>query len=277
MIAVTGANGFVGGIIADGLADLGVVRLVRRPSLVGDMAWSFATPVDVLAEELRVRGVTHLVHTAWDMQASRLEELQAGCVAGSLRLLEATHAAGVKLVFISTISAFTGARSAYGQAKLQVEQAVLAAGGIVLRLGLVMGDGGMFGSLRGTVAKAKIVPMIGSGKAPQYLLAEETLVDVVRGAVAGALDGVDVPVTLANPTPVPFRDMVRGLARAARREVVLVPVPWQLLYGAFRTTEALGLRLGFKSDSIVSFIYQDPAPDFSVQAGLGIEPPAWAG
>jgi nucleoside-diphosphate-sugar epimerase len=273
MIAVTGANGFVGGIITVGLTD--VLRLVRRPAGVSDLAWSFATPVDVLAEELRARGVTYVIHTAWDMQASKLEELEAGCVAGSLRLLEAATATGARVIFISTISAFPGARSAYGKAKLQVEQAVLEAGGIVLRLGLVMGDGGMFGSLRQTVAKGKIVPMIGSGKAAQYLLAEETLIEAVRAALTGRFDAEHAPITLANPTPVPFRDMVQRLAQEAGRKVILVPVPWQLLYAAFRTAEGLGLKLGFKSDSIVSFIYQNPTPDFAVQARLGINPPRW--
>jgi nucleoside-diphosphate-sugar epimerase len=275
MIAVTGANGFVGGIIAKGLAEQNVLRMVRRPAGQNDLAWSFATPADVLAPELSARGVTHIVHTAWDMQASKLAELEAGCVAGSLRLLEAATAAGARMIFVSTISAFSGARSAYGRAKLQVEQAVLEAGGIVLRLGLVMGDGGMFGSLRTTVAKAKLVPMIGSGRAPQYLLPEETLVEAVQAALQGRFDVEHCPITLANPTPVPFRDMVQRLAQQAGRQVVLLPVPWQILYAAFRTVEALGLKLGFKSDSIVSFIYQDPAPDFSVEARLGIHPPGW--
>ena len=275
MIAVTGANGFVGGIIAAGLAEQGVIRLVRRPVGPGDLAWSFATPAAALAEDLWSHAVSHIVHTAWDMQASSLEELEAGCVAGSLRLVEAAKRAGAKMIFISTISAFPGARSAYGQAKLQVEQAVLAAGGIVLRLGLVMGDGGMFGALRKTVARAKLVPMIGSGRAPQYLLPAETLVQAVQAAIRGDFDAEPGPITLANPTPVPFRDMVRRLGQEAGRQVTLLPVPWPLLYAAFRAAEALGLKLGFKSDSIVSFIHQDPAPDFSAQARLGINPPGW--
>ena len=273
MIAVTGANGFVGGIIARGLAAEGVLRLVRRPVGADDLAWSFATPAYVLAEALVAAGVTHVVHAAWDMQASRMDELERGCVAGSLRLVEAAYAAGARVIFISSISAFAGARSAYGRAKLQVEQAVLAAGGIVLRPGLVVGDGGMFGALRQSLAKAKFVPMIGSGKAPQFLLPEATLVEAVQAAIAGRFDAEHAPVTLADPTPVPFRDMVRRLALEAGRKVVLVPVPWQLLYVAFRTAEGLGLRLGFKSDSVISFIYQDKAPDFSTQARLGIAPP----
>lgn len=273
MIAVTGATGYVGGVIAAGLAD--VLRLVRRPVQKNDLAWSFATPADVLARELRAREVTYVVHAAWDMRASRLEELENGCVAGSLRLLAAVRAAGAKMIFISTISAFSGVRSAYGKAKLQVEQAVLEAGGVVLRLGLVMGAGGMFGALRKTVAGATFVPMIGTGRAPQYLLPEAALVEAVQVAVQGRFDVQHCPITLANPAPVPFREMVQRLAREAGRKVMLLPVPWQILYAAFRTAERLGLKLGFKSDSIISFIYQDPAPDFSVQARLGIHPPGW--
>jgi nucleoside-diphosphate-sugar epimerase len=275
MIAVTGANGFVGGIIAAGLAEQGVLRLVRRPAGQNDLAWSFLSPAPALAEDLRAHGVTHVVHTAWDMQASKLAELEAGCVAGSLQLLEAASAAGAQMIFISTISAFAGARSAYGQAKLQVEQAVLATGGIVLRLGLVMGDGGMFGALRQTVAKAKIVPMIGSGNAPQYLLPEATLVEAVQAAIRGDFNAESGPITLANPTPVPFRAMVQRLAQEAGRSIIPIPVPWQLLYAAFRTAEALGLKLGFKSDSIISFIHQNPTPDFTPQTRLGINPPGW--
>jgi nucleoside-diphosphate-sugar epimerase len=275
MIGVTGANGYVGGVIAQGILPHELLRVVRRPAGSGDLAWSFATPADVLAQEFSARGVTHVVHAAWDMQASRMEELQAGCVAGSLRLIEAATAAGVKIIFISTISAFAGARSSYGRAKLQVEQGVLDAGGIVLRLGLVMGAGGMFGALRQTVAKGKFVPMIGTGDAPQFLLPEATLVEAVQLALAGRFDAEHQPITLANPTPIAFKTMVKRLAGAEGREITPVPVPWPLLYGALRTAEALGVKLGFKSDSIISFIYQNPQPDFSVQARLGIDPPGW--
>jgi nucleoside-diphosphate-sugar epimerase len=275
MIGVTGANGYVGGMIAGALAGQGVMRLVRRPAGADDLAWSFATPADVLAEALRARGVTRVVHAAWDMQASRLDELEAGCVAGSARLLEAASAAGAKVIFISSISAFAGARSAYGKAKLQVEKAVLAQGGLVLRLGLVMGSGGMFGSLRKSVARAKIIPLIGDGSTPQFLLAEATLVEVVRAAVRGDFDAETGPVTLANPVPVAFKAILARLAREAGQRVKLVPVPWQVFYAGFRTAEALGLRLGFRSDSIIGFIFQDPAPDFSAQARLGITPPGW--
>jgi nucleoside-diphosphate-sugar epimerase len=260
--AVTGANGYVGGVIR---AALGGVGLVRAPG-PGDVAWSFAAEPGGLADVLRARGVTRIVHAAWDMKASRPAEL-AACVEGSRRLLEAARLAGVgRFTFISTISAFEGARSAYGRVKLEVERLVLAAGGDVLRPGLVYGDGegGMFGSLRKTVAKARVIPMIGDGSAPQYLLHEAMLAAAVRAELRGV-------VTVADPAPVAFRDLLRRIAAQEGRTVTLVPVPWQMFYAGLWGAERVGLRLGFKSDSILSFIFQNPAPDFGPMREAGLQ------
>jgi hypothetical protein len=35
--------------------------------------------------------------------------------------------------------------------------------------------------------------------------------------------------------------------------------------------------MAFRSDSVISFVYQDPAPDFSALRALGISIPAWPG
>jgi nucleoside-diphosphate-sugar epimerase len=259
--AVTGANGYVGGVIAQALGPE-TIRLVRRPAGPQDVAWAFG---DDPAADLRARGVTRVVHAAWDMKASRLQDLEAGCVAGSRLLLEAAKAAGASFTFISTISAFEGARSAYGQAKLQVERMVLAAGGNVLRAGLVYGegDGGMFGSLRDTVTKARFIPLIGDGSAPQYLLPETILAQAVQAEFVGL-------VTVADSKPIAFRDLLRQLATAQGKSPVLIPVPWQILYAGFRCAEATGLKLGFKSDSVLSLVFQNPAPDFGPMRQLGI-------
>jgi len=261
--AVTGANGYVGGVIR---AALGGIGLVRAPG-PGDIAWSFTAEPAALAAELRARNVTRIVHAAWDMKASRMAEL-AGCIEASRRLLEAARLAGVgRFTFISTISAFQGARSTYGRAKLEVERLVLAAGGDVLRPGLVYGagKGGMFGSLRKTVGKAKLIPLIGDGSAPQYLLDEATLGEAVRARLAGV-------VTVADPAPVAFKDLLLRIAAAEGKNVMLVPVPWQVFYAGLWGAERAGLRLGFKSDSILSFIYQNPAPDFGPMHAAGIVP-----
>lgn len=275
MIAVTGANGYVGSVLCQALVGDGhVLRLIRSPTQPDDFAWSFDTSEYDLAIYLKEKQVTYIVHAAWDMNTSRLQVLQAGCVDGSRRLVRAAQLAGTQLIFISTISAFAGTRSAYGRAKLEVEAMVLAAGGVVLRPGLIYGEGegGVFGNLRRTISRAKLVPMIGSGEAPQYLLHESTLAEVVQSAVRGRLTAELGPITLAYPDPIRFCDLLRLIAGHLGRRIILLPVPWQIFYASFWTAERMGLNLGFRSDSVLSFVFQNPVPDFSQMQRLGIDP-----
>ncbi|MGB9030696.1 MAG: NAD(P)-dependent oxidoreductase [Acidobacteriaceae bacterium] len=279
--AITGASGYVGSRIAQRLAQDGrVVALCRKPASDADISWSLSSSEDV-APLLRQRRVSVLIHAAWDFSAVTAEDIQRVNVEGSIRMLRMAKAAGVgRIVFISTISAFIGARSLYGKAKLQVESVAAELGGIILRPGLVFGDspGGVFGSIRKQVQHQKFIPLIGSGKAPQFLVPEETLAEVVAAAAAGRFDRAPgEPITVANPHPWPFRDLVRNLALAQGREVTLIALPWPLLYAGLRTGEILGRKMPFRSDSVISFVYQDPAPDFSRLEALGITVPPWSG
>ncbi|HMK90211.1 MAG TPA: NAD-dependent epimerase/dehydratase family protein [Methylocystis sp.] len=276
VIAVTGASGYVGDLIAKSLQPgATVLGLVRRPATAEQIRWSFGCDREALARELRARGVTGLVHAAWDMSESSLGALERGCVAGSRDLLAAAHEAGVgRLVFISTISAFDGAKSAYGRAKLEVERAFLEAGGTVFRLGLVYGDppGGAFATIDRAARKGRIAPLIGDGAAPQYLVDAATVGAVAARALHGDFDGERQPITVASPEPIAFRELLRAIAASHGRRPILAPIPWRLLYFALLTAERAGLRVGVKSDSILSFVHQDPAPDFEPMRRLGILP-----
>jgi nucleoside-diphosphate-sugar epimerase len=275
-VAVTGANGYVGSIIAAALRDEAeVLSLCRAPRDDNQIAFEFGGDMDMLARRLREHRVTHLVHAAWDMRASTAKEAERICVKGSQALLAAAREAGVeKLIFISSISAFRSARSTYGRSKLEAEQAFLDAGGLVLRLGLVHGDraGGAFGAMRKIATTASIVPLIGDGRAPQFLLAEEDLERIIIGAVRGEF-GHHAPVmTLAHPAPVAFRDILSQLADCAGRRPIFLPIPWRILYCALLSLEKLGFKPRVRSDSVLSFVYQDPAPDFAPMQLYGISP-----
>ena len=150
----------------------------------------------------------------------------------------------------------------------------LQAGGTVLRLGLVYGDrgGGMFGNLRQVVRTSRFVPVIGDGKTPQYLLNERALGHVVRCAVRGGFSGEIDPITVAHPQPVQFRDVLLHIAGEESRPISLIPVPWTILYAVLWSAEQLGLRLKFRSDSVLSFVYQNDALDFVGIRKLGIDP-----
>ena len=83
-------------------------------------------------------------------------------VEGSRKILEAAREAKTpKIIFISSISAFDGCRSLYGRAKLEIEKIALDCGALVIRPGLVYGEGagGMFGKLVAQMKKSSVIPL----------------------------------------------------------------------------------------------------------------------
>jgi nucleoside-diphosphate-sugar epimerase len=274
--AVTGASGYVGSIITQELRKhMPVVKLTRNPKSEADIAWSLESDLDI-SRALRSLNVKSLVHAAWEMRANNLRKMEESSVRGSAALFEAAGRAGVeRIVFISTISAFEGCRSAYGKTKLAVEKLLRGGSNVVLRPGLVFGDqpGGVFGGIRKQVQSSSVLPIIGKGLAPQYLLHEQTLAESIVRAVCGDFDQTQaVPITLAHPRAWRFRDLVQGIAAAEGRKVTLIPIPWHMLFAGIRVGEAFGMSLPFRSDSVISFVHYDRNPDFSVMHSLGIEP-----
>lgn len=276
--AVTGASGYVGSMILSGLQQrFPVIAMVRKPQTAHDLQWSLQSRDD-LAPVLRQRNVKTLVHAAWDMHASARREIEETCVHGSIRLFDMALRAGVeRIIFISTISAFEGCHSIYGRAKLAVERQLhaLPVARLILRPGLVFGPspGGVFGGIRRQVQRSRILPMIGLGRVPQYLLHEKTLADTFVRAVTGEFDRFqETPMTLAHPRPWPFRELIRNMAAAEGRKMIVLPLPPQILYVALRTGEWLGLHMPFRSDSVVSFVHYNANPDFSLLDRARIDP-----
>ena len=168
---LTGANGFVGSRLKRHLERNGwrVIAWTRQPE-PGSGAVAFRLGQEVDPDQLK--DAQALVHCAYDFGPRRRADIAAVNVAGSQKLLRAAQEAGVRsVVLISTLSAFAGCRSLYGQAKLEIEALARSIGAFVIRPGLVYSDnpGGMFGRLVRQVRGARFVPIIWGGRQAQYL------------------------------------------------------------------------------------------------------------
>ncbi len=274
-LALTGANGWVGRCLARHFRKLGwrVLGLVRKPSPtgleVGDET-RFQLGEDVPPAALE--GADALIHCAYDFAPCAWGEIERVNVEGTRRLFAAAKAAGVRrLVLISTMSAFEGAKSLYGLAKLEMEKIAHEAGALVLRPGLVYGDraGGMYGSLVGQVQKSAVIPLIGGGTQVLYLVHEQDLAEFAYRFCAGESAAPRQPVTAAHEQPWTFRGILEEIAGRLGRKPKFIPVPWRWVWLALKTAEKIGLKLGFRSDSLVSLVNQNPRPDFSQGAAVG--------
>ena len=261
--AVTGANGYVGEIVCRSLQQAGMkaVKLYRHAAGGPDECrFSLDETMDAAA----LRGIDALVHCAWDFKASSWEQIQAVNVAGSLRLFEAALAAGVRRrVFISTMSAFPGCRSLYGKAKLEVETRAAPWGVDIVRPGLVYGDhpGGMMGSLA-QLTKLPILPVVGNRRRLLYLVHEEDLGNLIAKLSTNAIPRQSKPIIAAHQHGRTLKEILRLLANARGKRILLVPVPWRLAWAGLKCVEMLGLRCRLRSDGLVGMMNLETHPDF---------------
>lgn len=276
-IGITGARGFVGSLLARRFLEAGwAVTLLSHSASPGDAATvPFRLGDEVQPEVFRSRNITALVHCAYDFKPVARAEIQRVNVNGSRKLLASAAAGGVQRIAVtSTISAFEGCRSRYGLAKLEIEAAAAAAGALVVRSGLVWTDGppsggGMFGSLAKSV-KAGLVPLVGGGGHPQYLIHVQDLWELLRRFSEGEIQSPGKPVVAAAGKPWPMRDLLAELARRQGAHPRFLSVPWQPVWAGLRLAEIAHLPVPYRSDSVVSLVYQDPKPDFEPLRALGI-------
>jgi nucleoside-diphosphate-sugar epimerase len=276
-IAITGARGFVGSLLARRFEEAGwtVTRFSHSGTSSSGHTVTFRLGDEVDPRVFRDRKITALVHCAYDFKPAAWAEIHRVNVEGSLKLLAAAAAGGVeRIAVLSSISAFDGSRSLYGRAKLEIEAAAVAAGALVVRSGLVWADGpptggGMFGSLSRSAA-AGLIPLVGGGAHPQYLIHEQDLWELLSGFVDGRISNPGKPVVAAAARPWPMRDLLAELARRQGRRPRFLPVPWQPVWAGLRLAEIAHLPVPYRSDSVVSLVHQARKPDFETLRALGI-------
>lgn len=265
---ITGTSGYVGSMLASAFERKGidVVRLQRRAG-PGAIPYELGKPIDISV----LRDADCLVHCAWDMQAVTDAENTLTNIEGSNALLRAAKSAGVKrIVFISSISAFSGCRSLYGRSKLAVESLASSLGAVIIRPGLVYGEssGSMVGKLARLVEEKTLVPVVAPNQ-PMYSCHEEDLAALVLRAASGELDAVRAPITAACARPITMRSLLNLLASRQGKKIVLLPLPWQVVWLGLKTLETVGLRPGFKSDSLIGMVYGNPSPNLALTEKVG--------
>lgn len=241
-IGVTGASGFVGSALCKTFAQRGwnVVALGRS----GDGGYDFrrfdlATPVPPAL----LNGIDVLVHAAYDMRASATHNLK-----GTQNLFSAAASAGVrKIVFISSMAAGQSAASRYGREKYAAEQLLEPSRDLIVRPGLIIGEGGLYGSMYRLASRYRIVPLFAGGRQPVYVVAIGELCSAIADLVEAASSGVHA---IAHDEPTPMVEIYREIERKARKKLLYVPLPLEPALAFVTLLERCGLRLPIDSERL---------------------------
>jgi nucleoside-diphosphate-sugar epimerase len=275
-VAITGAGGYLGSMLWHHFEAAGwTVTRLSHSAVAGDSTVRFQLGEEVSPDLFRERSISALVHCAYDFRPTGWADIHRINVEGSRKLLTAARAGQVeRMAVMSTISAFEGCRSLYGRAKLEIETAAVSVGALVVRAGLIYGDGsptagGMFGSLAASVRRG-LVPLIDGGVHPQYLIHEEDLWRLLKGFCDGEFPSPGKPVVAASAKPWQLRDLLAELARRQGLHPRFLTVPWLPVWAGLRAAELAHLPVPYRSDSLVSLVHQDRDPDFESLRAIGI-------
>ncbi len=226
-IFVTGANGFLGGSLVRHLRQNHQVHGSVR-SLEGHGANPCIVKMDLrnLSEKNLFAGQDVVIHCAHDFSHQSYEIN----LKGTKQLFYMAEEAGVtKQIFISSFSALPDAISIYGKTKYALERFFLEQNQTVIRLGLVIGNGGIFAKIARSVLKSPIVPLIDKGQDRVPILA----ITDFNLAMAEILQSNKREYNLFNPE---FVSMAKVYARAFKNFVgidlylLIFLLQWQSLF-----------------------------------------------
>lgn len=251
-IIITGANGFLGSELVKSFKQDGwqIVAMVRN-------ADSYKTPgVQYLEYDLAKSfddsafiGADYLVHTAYMKYDNKHPDALNTNYEAAKRLLKASRKHKLKRnIFMSSMSAHSGAESVYGKQKLKIEKLFSGKDCAVIRSGLIMGNGGIVKQMADFMKSKHVVPLIGGGKQPLQVIGVYDLVRVIRAILVQKQSGT---FTIATPEVYTYKTFYQKLSKKLGIKVLFIPLPLGLLLGITKLTSALHLPFSINSDNVL--------------------------
>lgn len=269
VIAISGASGFIGTELCKHFAGqnyrvIGLCRTVPVQKIQGVEYRPFDLETD-LSENL-FKDATIFIHCAY----LKGENTKNFNIQGTKNLLNAARSAGVrKSIFFSSMSAHAVALSDYGQQKFELEKEFSGKDDAVIRPGLVIGNGGLFADMVRHIRTNKIVPLIDGGNQELYSVYISDVIKAIEIIIDKNLSGI---YTVAELSPVLYRDFYKELARSINTKILMLPVPFWLIEKVFQLTEAFGIKLSVGRENLLGLkspVKFDFAEDLKI---LGFQP-----
>ena len=258
LVALTGATGFIGRHLLQGLTARGyrVRVLLRRPTAMPDSCASvligdIAKPYNMSEALAEVDAVIHSAGVPHAMTGLPEDDYRLFNTEATVRFAKAAKRARVKrFLFLSSIRAQSGPAAAgvlteeqephptdaYGRSKLDAEKGLAETGldWAALRLALVYGPGagGNVAKLLKLARAPYPLPLAGL-KARHSLLGLDNLVEAVD-RILTAPAPLNRPFIVADPAPVTVAEIVRALRQGLGRRAGLFYVPPPVLKAALR-------------------------------------------
>lgn len=251
-ILITGASGFIGSHLVCYAERRGheVIALARTGKVAGASTvfrWAFGEPMP----EALPGDIHCAVHLAHDFSGPDAAERT---VAATLAAIRELRERGIqRQLFYSSYSSGEHAVSRYGKTKYAIERALRDNDDVsVIRPGLVLGAGGIYGRIRKFAQTFPLIPLPGGGKDPVPVIPIDTLCrETLACATAAKCPG---EINLFEAKLRTLRQLAEDAAREAGRQPRILPVPIALAMTGLKLAELLHLRLPVNSDNLKGLV-----------------------
>lgn len=251
-ILITGASGFIGSHLVRYAESRGheVIALARSGKVAGASAvfhWAFGEPMP----EALPGDIQCAVHLAHDFSGTDAAERT---VASTFAAIGELRGRGIRRqLFYSSYSSGEHAVSRYGRTKYAIERALRDSDDVfIIRPGLVLGDGGIYGRIRKFAQTFPLIPLPGGGKDPVPVIPIDTLCR--ETLVCATADECPREINLFEVELRTLRQLAEDAAREAGRRPRILPIPTGMVMAGLKMAELLHLRLPVKSDNLKGLV-----------------------
>lgn len=220
-VFVTGATGFLGATLTAHWRARGFAVRDSGHARLGE-----ALP------DAEFAGCDAVVHLAHDFALEAAERNRQGTMAW----FDAAARAGVqRQLFVSSFSARSDSASVYGSAKFAIEQMLLPRGSLIVRPGLVAGNGGMFARMVRTLRHTPVAPLVLPDARSVAVVSMEDFLTAMTRLLEGSEMGA---WNLFAPSLLTGREFTHAVWRGLAKRGFVLGVPQGLAVGSLRLVGA---------------------------------------
>jgi nucleoside-diphosphate-sugar epimerase len=242
-VFITGANSFLGSNLAvalrqEGYSVLGSARSTEKlKSLADTLERGHVIRLGEPFGADLFRDCVTVIHCAHDFT----DGAERKNINGTIAIAEAARSQGVSgQIFLSTYSAHEGALSEYARAKFALEKHFLEHGETALRLGLIVGNGGLYQRISASMKRLPIVPLIDGGRGELPILSVADFIAAVKTIIRRRISGL---YRLYLNDLVTLREVATAIRAAGGYRSLLLPIPFRVIYSVVWVSRKMGLRL----------------------------------
>ena len=257
-IFITGANGFLGSSLARFLLDAGHTvagsvragpgKVIGVPGIKEIGVVELGRPFD----KNLFRQKDAVIHCAHDFSPDSVRQN----IDGTRAIYAAARDAGVgRQAFLSSYSARRDSPVDYGRIKHELENFFLAAGQVVIRPGLVIGNGGLFGRNMRRILSSPVIPLPDGGRDRVPIVGILDFLAATRLIIESGRPGA---YNLFCNEPVTLRELTESLNRHAGHRSMYVGIPCSWSVWFLNTMQKLGVRFPVNVNNLKALKHTQP-------------------